>query len=353
MAACSSPASRGRRAESPLHRTALVAIVACLLAVAAGTVAPAHASERVRGIVLSVLPAREDVVVRHDAFGAMPAMTMVFHLAPSAARAELRAGDRIDARVDQAGGAFVLDDVHVLAGAPVTPPPSAIRNVRFLQIGDRMPDTRFVDQAGKPFTFADFRGKKVVLAFVYTRCRDPRMCPLVSSNFHTLQQRIGTQPYHLVEITLDPAYDTPPVLTKYAALFGQDPSRWTLGTGPPNVVLDFAAQFGIEPFPDPRIGLIHTERTTLIDTHGRIVDFLDDAAWNADDVIARLQAIDSVPANPLARLDYELSKAAVAVCGNSAAGVSGLADLAVVLAILAGAAWLLYRLANRIFREQN
>ena len=51
MAACSSPASRGRRAESPLHRTALVAIVACLLAVAAGTVAPAHASERVRGIV--------------------------------------------------------------------------------------------------------------------------------------------------------------------------------------------------------------------------------------------------------------------------------------------------------------
>ncbi len=118
-------------------------------------------------------------------------------------------------------------------------------------------------------------------------------------------------------------------------------------------MLDFAARFAIEPFPDPRVGLIHTERTVLIDANGRIADFIDEAGWSAEDVMARLQAIDAAPSNPLARLDYELSKAAVAVCGNSVARFSGLADLVIVLLIFGGAGLLLYRVAGRIFREQS
>jgi len=129
-------------------------------------------------------------------------------------------------------------------------------------------------------------------------------------------------------------------------------NRPLLQQGDPRAVLDFAAQFGIMPFPDPRVGLIHTERTVLVDAHGKIVDFVDEAGWDAEGVLSRLQAIDAVPSNPLARLDYELSKAAVAICGDSVARFSGLADLATVLLIIGGGGLLLYLLAGRIFREQ-
>ncbi|MFN2461714.1 MAG: hypothetical protein ABR591_13700, partial [Candidatus Velthaea sp.] len=135
-------------------------------------------------------------------------------------------------------------------------------------------------------------------------------------------------------------------------LFGADAKRWTLGTGDTTTVLDFDARFGIDPFADPRVGFIHTERTVLIDRNGKIVDFIDQAGWTAADVAARLQAIESPSSNVLARLDFELSKAAVAVCGNRVAGFSGLGDLAIVLLIISAGGWLLQRVARRIFAEQ-
>jgi hypothetical protein len=154
-------------------------------------------------------------------------------------------------------------------------------------------------------------------------------------------------------MTLDPNYDRPAVLARYGALFGADAKRWTLGTGDPATVLDFDARFGIDPFADPRLGLIHTERTVLIDPNGKIVDSIDQAGWTADDVAARAQAIESPSSsNPIARLDFALSKAAVAVCGNRVAGFSGLGDLAIVLVIIGAGAWFLQRLARRIFAEQ-
>ena len=309
--------------------------------------ASAH-PERVNGVVLSVLANQREAVVRCDAVGSKPALTTLFRLSPNVDAASLHEGDRIVALVEHTDG-LMLDDVRVV---PAAQPPSVVRAVHPLNVGDRMPATRFVDQLGRGFEFADFRGKSVVLAFIYTRCRDPKECPLISGNFHSLETRLENGPYHLVEMTLDPSYDRPSVLARYGAGFSADAKHWTLGTGDPGTVLDFDARFGLDPFADPRLGLIHTERTVLVGPDGKIVDFIDQAGWNADDVIARLQAFESPSSNPLARLDFELSKAAVAVCGNSVAGFSGLEDLAIVLVIIGAGGWILQRLARKIFSEQ-
>jgi protein SCO1 len=333
----------------PFARLALCGLL--LAAMLPFGVASAH-PVRISGLVLSVLAPHREVVVRCDASGSKPAPTTLFRLSPKVDAASLHAGDRIVALVDEDTGGLLLDEVRVVAEAPAAPPRSIVRAVDPLNVGARMPATRFVDQLGRGFGFADFRGKSVVLAFIYTRCRDPRECPLISSNFHALQDRFANGPYHLVEMTLDPSYDQPAVLARYGARFGADPKHWTLGTGDPGTVLDFAARFGLDPFADPRVGLIHTERTVLIDPNGIIVDFIDQAGWNAADISARLQAVESQSSNPLARLDFELSKAAVAVCGNRVAGFSGLEDLAIVLVIIGAAGWLLQRLARKIFAEQ-
>ena len=81
-----------------------------------------------------------------------------------------------------------------------------------LQPGDTIPAIPLVDQSGRAFSFAQLRGNAVVLSFIYTRCADPRMCPLVSSKFARLQRAIGDAPVRLLEITLDPRFDTPRVL---------------------------------------------------------------------------------------------------------------------------------------------
>jgi protein SCO1/2 len=318
-----------------------------LCALCAGARSGAIASERLQGTVLRLTP-QHQVLVHHDPYGGMPAMTMLFSVSPDDA-ARLHASDRIEATVDDSFEPARLSGIHVLAAIPA-PKPSVLQNAVLFQAGDALPDTHFVDQTGRSFTIADFRGKDVVLAFIYSRCRDAKMCPLISAHFKQLQDRLPASGYHLVEITLDPAYDTPAVLAAYGNLFGADAQHWTIGTGPVDDVLGFAARFGIVPFPDPSVGLIHSERTALIAKDGRILDLIDEAGWNPDWIVTRLRAADDLPSNPIARLDYELSKTAVAFCGSGVAGYSGLVDLAIVLAIFGGGGWLMYRLARRIFR---
>jgi protein SCO1/2 len=327
-------------------RLAAVALVICL----ACATRPALATGELRGVVLSVLSDRNEAVVRHDAFGGMPAMTMVFALAP-ADTVRVHAGDRIEAAVDGRSDPARLNHLHITGHLSDTP--HAIRDVQPLVVGDALPQTQFFDQLGRSFGFADFRGKTVLLSFIYTRCTDARMCPLISANFRALQAKLEGLPVHLVEITLDPAFDTPDVLRAYGRRFGADPEHWTLGTGPEKVVTDFAAQFGIAVFADPSAGLVHTERTVVIDRNGRITDMLDVAAWNTDDVVSKIRSLSAVPSNPIARLDYELSKWSAAICGNNLAGYSGLLDLAIVMAILAAGTWILYRAARKIFVEEG
>jgi protein SCO1 len=319
-----------------------------LLSFACAVPAPA-ATEALRGVVVSMLPAQGEAVVRHDAFGGMPAMTMAFHVDPSVL-SQLHVGDRVTGRADIS--AETLADVRVVGHDAAGANASIVHNVQALSVGDELPPTTFFDQNGRGFSFSDFRGQTVLLAFIYTRCQDPRMCPLISAQFHQLQQKLAGLPIHLVEITLDPAYDTPEVLQRYGRQFDADPGRWTLGTGPVAVVQDFAARFGIAVFADPTKGLIHSERTAVINRDGAIVDLIDAASWNPDNVAAELRSTASLPSNPIARLDYELSKAAAALCGNNVPGTAGLLSLVLALGIFIGASWLLFRIGRKIFAEE-
>jgi protein SCO1/2 len=325
--------------------------LAFLLAVTFGPIAAsASASEALSGVVVGVLPSSGEAIVRHDPFGGMPAMTMPFRIEPRGELARLHVGDRIegDATMGTSDDARLA---HVRVVGSLGDSPRVLHDVPALHIGDAMPTTGFFDQDGRAFTFNDFRNETVVLSFVYTRCRDARMCPLISSNFHLLQSKLAGLPVHLVEITLDPAFDTPAVLKNYGARFGADPERWTLATGPVDVVNDFAARFGIAVFADPAAGLIHSERTAIINRDGAIVDLLDAAAWSPNDLVAEVRSLSDVPANPIAWVDYQLSKASAALCGNNLAGYSGLLDLGIVLAIFTGACGILWFAARKIFVE--
>jgi protein SCO1/2 len=311
----------------------------------------ANAAQRLHGVVLAVTPKTGEVIVRHDPFGSMPAMTMPFRIVPRDRAAQLQPGALIDADVSTTTEPWTLSNVTSTSAQSLTSALTPLRHVARLRLGDVVPDTPFVDQTGKPFRFSQLRGDDVVLSFVYTRCQDARMCPLISGKFRQLQQRAGGRRLHLVEVTLDPAYDRPPVLARYGTTFGADPKRWSLVVGDAEPTLNFAAQFGVTAFPDPNIGIIHAENTVIVDRTGRIRMMRSEADWLPDELLAQVDAQNGAASNPIARLDLWLSSGFVALCGNSVAGFSGLTDLAVVLAIFGALAYLVYRLARKIFIE--
>ncbi len=247
---------------------------------------PAGATNHLSGVVL-MTPAAQTVVVHHAAFAGMPAMTMTFRVSIPLA---LHPGDRIDADVDRSREPWALTNIHIV-GSQIA---AAQRADAFLQRGERVPAVAFVDQLGRRFSFASLAGRPYALSFVYTRCADPTMCPLISAKYRAIQQRTGRS-IALVEISLDPAYDRPAVLARYAARYGADPGRWHLLTGKPRAVLDFAARFGILEHSAGPVTIVHSERLAIVGRDGRIARLYDNAAWSPADIITDLLRVNHGP----------------------------------------------------------
>ncbi len=334
----------------------LVLLGAVVTFVVAG-LEPAAAHEATfRGLVLATVPASGNVVIRHDALLGHPGGITTFRASPHDVRL-LSIGSSIEATADADSTPWALSAIHVLGHEALTGAsntdaqsvvPQLLRNVHHVVVGEYAPTPTLEDQNGKSFSLRSLRGQTVVMAFVYTRCRDARECPFITSRFTVLQERFHDAPVHLVLVTLDPAYDRPAILTRYGRTFGQDPARWTFVTGDPDAVLDFAAQFDVTAFPDERVGLIHPERTVVLDRYGAIRELIDEGAWSPDEIVATVRHDERLASNPLERLDLWLSSAAVSVCGNAVAGFSGFTDLLTVLAIGSFFGFLLWRLGRSI-----
>jgi protein SCO1 len=293
-----------------------------------------------RGAVVAVDGRTGYVLVRHGPFDGMPAMTMTFRLARGAP--ELATGDTVSAKVNERTNPWTLDDVRVQRA------PREIATQAFVPLlheGDAVPSLALVDQEGRPFSFQATRGSTTIVSFVYTRCRDARMCPLVAAKFARMQGALHGTPIRLVTVTLDPAYDTPEVLARYGAAYGADPAIWTFATGNQEVIDGLAGRFGV-PVGRPAPGIVaHTEAAIVIDTHGRIAKIVDGAAWAPDDLLATARDVAGLDANVARRFSLWLGSSASALCGGSGAGGLTVGAALALIAALAAAFGLIARRA--------
>lgn len=86
---------------------------------------------------------------------------------------------------------------------PRSAPPLALRNY-----------------TGQPVSLSGFRGKAVLVTFVYTHCKD--VCPLIVSNLAAAQRQLGAEARRLqiIAVTVDPKNDTPAAVTHFLAVRG-------------------------------------------------------------------------------------------------------------------------------------
>src|SRR6185436_14296832 len=109
----------------------------------------------------------------------------------------------------------------------------------YREVGETIPDFALYDQEGRVVQSARFRGKQVMLNFIFSRCPVATMCPASTMKMmgtQKLARESGVNSIEFVSITLDPAYDTPAVLKVYAATRGIDTSNFSFLTGPENAI---------------------------------------------------------------------------------------------------------------------
>ena len=167
----------------------------------------------------------------------MDAMAMPFKLKDEWAYDELAAGDRVQATLVVSGDRTWLEGIVFVRESPDPATPSTRSTVEPAP-GDEVPDFRLINQDGKHIRMAQYRGRALVLTFIYTRCPLPDYCPLITRRFSELMAGLNDNPQlgqktHLLSVTVDPEYDKPAVLRDYgrASAGLEDFNRWEFASG--------------------------------------------------------------------------------------------------------------------------
>jgi len=256
----------------------------------------------VQGQVLVVNVARREITLKHgDIPGFMPAMIMTYPAANARLMDGRTPGELVSAILEVSDSIGTLADITHTGTAPLPSDSNAVQLAAgVLDIGDAVPDAAFIDQDNRRRSFSEWKGKPVVVSFVYTRCPLPEYCPLTEQNVATLQRRLRDDTVlrdqvRLVTFTFDPVRDTPAVLAEHTARFKLDPKVWTFLTGDAVTVQTFAAKFGISTIQDPNhpAEITHNLRTFLIGADGRIAKIYSGSDWTPGVVLADLRALVS------------------------------------------------------------
>ena len=159
----------------------------------------------------------------------------------------------------------------------------------------------FVNQDSSVVHFpGDFKGKTVVIGFIYTHC--PDICPMTTHNIQLVKNELDKQSFHDVtylDISFDPNRDTPSVLKRYAELFGIGTENFTLLTGDTSEINSLLKDTGVYALPgdttvtgnDTAYYFIHTDRISIMDPDGMIRYEIKGSTAKKEDLINDINTI--------------------------------------------------------------
>lgn len=306
-------------------------MIALLLAVAT-LFAPMH------GVVLAPGAHGTAVIRNDDVTNMIPSQTAAYRLNPGIA---VHQGVGIDGIVDRSTTPWTLREAAI--AAPFTPGmPDTARAVP-VDVGKSLPAATLVDQDGKLVHLdRDYAGKVVLLSFIFTRCPDRNLCPAISGKYAYMQSRLDPAKFALVEITLDPPYDSPAVLRAYGHQYGANPRMWHMLTGTGSTVTHLLNAFAIDSMRVSSANFIHNDKLYIVAPNGVIAYLVDTAGWDPEGVIAEASSVAGMASNPFERFKLSLIADVVAICGGSQFAGIVLLEMGlffIILVVVAASLW--------------
>ena len=243
-----------------------------------------------------------EVTLNHEAIpGFMEAMTMPYKLKDSSILSELHPGDMItaDVLVSQNSDADVLLD-HIVIVAQGKPDYRPAVTYHVPAKGDVVPNFQLRNQDGRSIHLGQFRGKDLLVTFIYTRCPLPNFCPLVTHNFAEIQKRLVANPAlypktHLLCVSFDPEHDTPDRLRAYGANYIGSDARtafadWDFAVPDKAVLLEMAKFFDVGVTSESDETITHTLSTTLIGPDGKVRRFYPGNEWTPEQILTDIKS---------------------------------------------------------------
>ena len=138
-------------------------------------------------------------------------------------------------------------------------------------LGRSIGEHALLDREGRPVRLADFRGKPLLVSFIYTGCF--QVCPattkLLQKAVRDAQETLGTNNFRVISIGFNQPADSPQALKSYARHYGITESNWEFLSPSAASVAELARDFGFSYVPTAA-GYDHVLQVTVVDADSKI-----------------------------------------------------------------------------------
>ncbi|MBI5923349.1 MAG: SCO family protein [Betaproteobacteria bacterium] len=138
-------------------------------------------------------------------------------------------------------------------------------------VGKTLADHTLLDRSGRPVQLSSYRGKPLLVSFIYTGCF--QVCPTTTRALQgavrAVQEAWGRDQFNVISIGFNQPADTPQALKSYAAQFGIDDPNWEFLSPPASIVDALTRDFGFSYVATPA-GFDHILQISIVDAQGRV-----------------------------------------------------------------------------------
>lgn len=132
-------------------------------------------------------------------------------------------------------------------------------------------DYSLTDGNANPVDISAYRGKPLVVSFIYTSCY--HFCPMLTSHLAKIvevaNEALGQDSFSVITVGFDSPVDSPERMQGFAHSRGIEISNWSFLSADADTIETFTADLGFIYFRSPK-GFDHLAQTTVIDAEGRV-----------------------------------------------------------------------------------
>ena len=153
-------------------------------------------------------------------------------------------------------------------------------------------DFTLLDRNDKPVRLADYRGKPLLVSFIYTGCFE--VCPTTTRNLQkavvNTVAALGAERFNVVSIGFNQPFDSPSAMKTFATQNGIVFPNWEFLSPAPAIVGELTKAFGFSYAPTPA-GFDHIVQVTLVDAEGKVYRQIYGEALGADQLVEPMKQL--------------------------------------------------------------
>ncbi len=138
-------------------------------------------------------------------------------------------------------------------------------------VGKSIGDHTLQDADGRPVRLAEYRGKPLIVSFIYTGCT--QVCPTTTKFLDRAigeaQRALGNDAFHVVTVGFNLPFDTPIAMREFRKRQGIDRPNWQFLAADAPTIAGLARDTGFVWSPSAS-GFDHLTQATIVDGRGRV-----------------------------------------------------------------------------------